>query len=141
VGEVAVAARGQEYGAEQMRLRVALHGDSSERKRLMKVNRRFWILVLLACAAGCVNVWDIGGVSRLRSVLVVLLGGAFFVTVYAASRATSLRPFRMVVNGAAGLICGCLCAVLLGREAVEVGVYGLVGVLIGVGSDVWLSRF
>jgi hypothetical protein len=124
-----------------MRLRVALLGDSSESKRLMKVNGRFWILVLLACAAGGVNGWDIDGVSRLRGVLAGLLGGAFFVTVYAASRATSLRPFRMVVNGAAGLICGCLCAGLLGREAVEVIVYGLVGVLIGVGSDVWLSRF
>jgi hypothetical protein len=106
----------------------------------MKLNGRFWIFVLLVCVVGGVNGWDIDGVSRFRGVLAGILASAFFVTVYMASRATSLRPVRMFVNGSAGLICGCLCAGLLGRGTVEVIVYGLVGVLLGVGSDVWLSR-
>jgi hypothetical protein len=107
----------------------------------MKLNGRFWIFTLLVCAVGGVNGWDIDGVSRLRGVLVGILGSVFFVTVYIASRATSWRPIRMVVNGSAGLICGCLCAGLLGRGTVAVIVCGLVGVLLGVSSDVWLSRF
>ena len=107
----------------------------------MKENGRFWIFVLLVCAVGGVNGWDIDGVSRLRGVLAGILGGAFLVTVYIASRAESLRPVRMVVNGSAGLICGCLCAGLLGRGTVEVILCGLAGVLLGVGSDLWLSRF
>jgi hypothetical protein len=107
----------------------------------MKLTGRFWIFVLLVCAAGGVNLWDINGVSSLRGVLVAIVGGVFFVTVYIASRATSLRPFRMVVNGSAGLTCGFLCAGMLGRGTVEVIVCGLVGILLGVTSDVWLSRF
>lgn len=107
----------------------------------MKLNGRFWIFALLVCAVGVLNGWDIDGVSRLRGVLAGILGSAFFVTVYIASRATSLRPIRMSVNGSAGLICGCLCAGLLGRGTAEVIVCGLVGVLLGVSSDLWLSGF
>jgi F0F1-type ATP synthase assembly protein I len=108
----------------------------------MKLIGRFWIFVLLVCVVGVVNGWDIdGGVSRLRGVLAGILGSAFFVTAYISSRATSFRQVRMFVNGSAGLICGCLCAGLLGRGTVEVIVFGLVGVLLSVGSDVWLSGF
>ena len=107
----------------------------------MKGSGRLWILVLLVLAVGGVNGWDIDAASRLRGVLAGILGGAFFVTVYIASRVASLRPVRTVVNGSAGLICGCLCAGLLGRGTVAVIVFGLVGVLLGVSSDVWLSGF
>jgi hypothetical protein len=107
----------------------------------MKLTGRIWIFVLLVCAAVGVNLWGINGVSRLQGVLVAIVGSAFFVTVYIASRATSLRPFRMVVNGSAGLTCGCLCAGMLGRGTVEVIVFGLVGAFLGVTSDIWLSRF
>jgi hypothetical protein len=106
----------------------------------MKLTGRFWILVLLLCATVGVNLWGINGVSGLQCVLVAIVGSVFFVTVYIASRATSLRPFRMVINASAGLTCGCLCAGMLGRETGEVIVFGLVGVLLGVTSDVWLSR-
>ena len=107
----------------------------------MKLNGRFWIFALLVCTVGGVNGWGIDGVSGLRGALAGILGGAFFVTIYIASRATSLRPIRMIVSGSVGLICGCLCAGLLARGAVAVIVCGLVGVLLGVSSDLWLSRF
>src|SRR5689334_11682199 len=106
---------------------------------MMKSNGRFWIFALLVCAVGGVNGWDIDGVSRLRGVLAGILGSAFLVTVYIASRAASLRPIRMVVNGTAGLICGCLCAGLLGKGSAAVTVCGFVGVVLGVSSNVWLS--
>lgn len=108
---------------------------------MKKLNGSFWVFALLVCAVGGVNGWEIDGVSRVRGVLAGTLGSAFFVTVYIASRVTSLRPVRMVINGSAGLICGCLCAGLLGKGTVVVIVCGLVGVLLGVSSDVWLSRF
>jgi hypothetical protein len=95
--------------------------------------------VLFVRAVGAVNGWEIDGASRLRGALAGIVGSAFFVAVYIASRAASLRPLRMAISGSAGLVCGCLCAGLLGRGAAAVAVWGLVGALLGVSSDVWLS--
>lgn len=106
----------------------------------MKLNGRFWAFILLVCVIGGVNGWDIDGVSRLRGVLAGIVGGAFLVTIYIASRVTSLGAIRAIVNASVGLICGLLCAGLLARGAAALIVYGLVGVLLGVSSDFWLSR-
>jgi uncharacterized membrane protein YeaQ/YmgE (transglycosylase-associated protein family) len=84
---------------------------------------------------------DVVSVSRLRGILAGILGSVFLLTVYVASRAPSLRPIRVVVSGSAGLICGCLCAGSLGRGAFVVLACGLVGALLGVSSDFWLSKF
>jgi hypothetical protein len=108
---------------------------------MMKLDRRFWILATVVLAVGGVNGWDFDGANGFRGVLAGIVAGAFFVTVYIASRATVLRPTRMIVNGSAGLICGCLVAGLVGRGPVGVIGCGFVGVLLGVGADVWLSRF
>ena len=69
----------------------------------------------------------IDGVSRLRGVLAGILGKRILANgVHISSRATSLRPIRMFINGSAGLICGCLCAGLVGRGTIAVIVCGLV---------------
>jgi hypothetical protein len=95
-------------------------------------------VVVIACSVGALYGAEVVGVSRLRGVLAGILAGAFYATAYIASRASSLRPFRKVIIGSTGLMCGCLCAGLLGWGTSGVILSGLGGLALGVSVDIWL---
>jgi hypothetical protein len=96
---------------------------------------------VVVCSAGALYGSEVVGVSRLRGVLAGILGGLFYATVYIASRAPSLRPFRKFISGSTGLICGYVCAGLLGRGTAAEIVCGLIGLTLGVGAAAWLPAF
>ena len=104
----------------------------------MKKNWRFWALAFFVCTVGALNGSYIGGVSRLRGALVGLVGGVFLIAAYISTRSTFSYRNRLVINGCAGLICGCLCAELLGKSVTAVIGWGVLGMFLGFGSGAWL---